>query len=99
MTKGVGKGAISGPTRPGSVGEPPTKTVVISWIEESHHEVTVRVAQGFDPYKRDLAKGLAELNDDGFEGLQRNLIEVREAADDPAAEFFNPPRYDEGTSS
>jgi hypothetical protein len=75
--------APSGPTlAAGAAGEAQTGTVVISWVEESHHEVTVRVPADFDPYQSDLANGLAELNDDGFEGLERNLIEVREADDD-----------------
>jgi hypothetical protein len=81
-------------------GESPTKTVVITWVEESYHRAVVRVPRDFEPEERDLANGLAELSGDGFEGLERSGIEVADAAvDDPVAEFFNPPRYAEGTSS
>lgn len=76
--------------------EPQTKTVMISWIEESRHQTVVRVPLDFDADERDLADGLAELSGDGFQGLQRSQIEVADAAeDDPAAEYFDPPRYDD----
>lgn len=76
--------------------EPQTKTVVIDWVEESRHQTVVRVPLDFDPDQRDLADGLAELNSDGFQGLQRSQIEVSDAAeDDPTAEYFDPPRYDD----
>lgn len=71
-----------------------TKTVVIEWVEESVHQVTVRVPVDFDADECDLGNGLAELHDDGFRGLERNEIVVRDVAADPAAEFFDPPRFD-----
>jgi len=51
--------------------EPQTKTVVISWVEESRHQTVVRVPLDFDADERDLADGLAELSSDGFRGLER----------------------------
>lgn len=71
-----------------------TKTVVIEWVEESVHQVTVRVPVNFDADECDLGDGLAELDDDGFRGLERNQIVVRDVEPDPAAEFFDPPRFD-----
>lgn len=70
--------------------EPGDKTVVISWVEESHHQVTVRVRPDFD-----LGNGLARLSDNGFEFVERAVIDVVDAEDDPTAEFFDPPRYDD----
>jgi hypothetical protein len=36
------------------------------------------------------------LSSDGFRGLERSQIEVADAAEeDPAAEYFDPPRYDD----
>lgn len=72
---------------------PETKTVVIEWTEESQRRVTVRVPLDFDADECDLGDGLAELNDDGFLGLERSGIAVRDAHPEPSAEFFNPPRY------
>lgn len=71
--------------------EPPSKTVSISWVEESHHGAVVRVPLDFDASERDLANGLAELRDDGFRFVERTVVEVLTADDDPAAEFFDPP--------
>ncbi len=76
--------------------EPQTKTVVIEWVEESRHQVTVRVPLDFDAETCDLGDGLAELSEDGFQGLERNQIAVHDVAADPAAEFFDPPRYEGG---
>lgn len=78
--------------------EPQTKTVVISWVEECHHEQRVRVSLDFDPEECDLPNGLAELDPDGFAWLDRTDIEVVDAEQhDPAAQYFDPPRYDEPT--
>lgn len=74
---------------------PRTKTVRIRWTEECHHEVTVRVVADFDPDNRDLANGLALLKSDSYLWLSREQIDIEEAADDPAAEFFDPPTYGE----
>lgn len=75
--------------------EPRDKTVVISWVEESHHSVTVRVRPDFDVTERDLGNGLARLRDNGFEFVERAVIDVVDAEEDPTAEFFDPPRYDD----
>ncbi|QNJ96574.1 hypothetical protein HZU40_34195 (plasmid) [Mycolicibacterium fluoranthenivorans] len=76
--------------------EPQTKTIVITWVEESRHQTVVRVPLDFDAEERDLADGLAELSSDGSQWLQRSQIEVSDAAeDDPTAEYFDPPRYDD----
>ena len=93
--KGAGGAAIGGPANPADgVDELPIKTVEITWVEESHHRVLVRVPLDFNPDERDLANGLAELRYDGFEWLERCGIAVADAAtDDLAAEFFNPPHY------
>lgn len=88
-------GAVTDPVP--SIGEGATKTVVITWVEHSHHEVSVRVPLDFDPDECDLENGLAELGDDGFEFLERAVTEVRDGEFDSHAEFFDPPRYDEGT--
>lgn len=77
--------------------EPKTKTVVISWVEECHHQQRVRVPLDFDPDECDLPNGLAELDPDGFEWLDRTDIEVDDAEEHaPDAQLFDPPRYDGG---
>lgn len=73
--------------------EQQTKTVVIEWVEESRHRVHVRVPIDFDPDECDLGDGLAELSNDGFQGLERSQIVVCDAEPDPATEFFDPPRF------
>lgn len=70
------------------------KTVTIAWVEESHHQVTVRVPADFDAAGCDLENCLAELGDDGFEYLERSVSEVRDVEHDPAAEFFDPVRHE-----
>lgn len=87
-----GGAAACGPTAE----QPPTRTVVISWVEECHHEVRVRVPLDFEPDERDLANGLAELSNDGYQWLQRAGIAVDDIDDDPSAEYFDPPIYGEG---
>lgn len=80
--------------------EPQTKTVVISWVEECHHEQRVRVPLAFDPEETDLTDALAELDPDGFAWLERTQIEVVDAEQhDLAAQHFDPPRYDEPTGA
>jgi hypothetical protein len=77
-----------------------TKTVVISWVEECQHEQRVRVPLHFDPEVTDLTDALAELAPDGFAWLERTQIEVVDAEQhDPAAQYFDPPRYDEPTGA
>lgn len=80
---------------PAAAGVLDDKTVVISWVEESHHQVTVRVRPDFDVTEHDLGNGLARLRDNGFEFVERAVIDVVDAEDDPTAEFFDPPRYDD----
>lgn len=74
---------------------PRTKTVRIRWVEECRHEVVVRVVADFDPDNRDIANGLAALKDDGYLWLTREQIDIDDADDGPAAEFFDPPTIDE----
>jgi hypothetical protein len=76
-----------------------TRTVVINWVEHSHHRAVVRVPLDFNPDECDLENSLAELSDDGFEFLERAITEVRDDEFDPGAEFFDPPRYDDGMRS
>lgn len=80
---------------PAAAGVLDDKTVVISWVEESHHQVTVRVRPDFDVTEHDLGNGLARLRDNGFEFVERAVIDVVDAEDDPTADFFDPPRYDD----
>jgi hypothetical protein len=70
------------------------KTVVIEWVEESQHKVTVRVPVDFNHGDCDLHNALAEFSDVGFEFVERAVVAVRDVAADPSAEFFNPPRYE-----
>lgn len=80
--------------------EPRTKTVVISWVEECHHEQRVRVPLDFDPEETDLTDALAELDPGGFAWLERTQIEVVDAEQhDPEAQYFGPPRFDEPTGA
>lgn len=60
------------------------KTVQITWQEVSEHSVLVNVPDDFDPDNYDLADALAQLENDGFEGLTREGIYVQD--DQP----FNP---------
>jgi hypothetical protein len=76
-----------------------SKTVVISWVEECHHGITVRVPVDFDPEECDLANGLAALDPDGYQWCQRLHIDVVDAdGPDPGAQYFSPPRYDDEVS-
>jgi hypothetical protein len=65
------------------------KTVTISWTETSTHEVTVNVPDDFDADDVDsLADDLGSLDDDGFQGVEREGITVEDADYDPDAEEF-----------
>ena len=79
--------------------EPPGRTVVIRWIEESHHRVAVRVVADFDPDVRDLPNELAALSGVGFEFVERSVVEVIDTEFDPDAEFFDPPGAMSGDTS
>lgn len=84
----------TGQTVAGAVGTT-DKTVVISWVEECHHELAVRVPLDFDPDACDLENGLAELDPDGFSWLDRTEIEVVDAEEyDVQAQYFDPPHYE-----
>ncbi|WP_255251242.1 hypothetical protein [Mycobacterium avium] len=73
-------------------GEEPWKTVVISFVEESHHEVRVNVPRDFQPERCDLANELASLDDDGCEFVERSVLRVLDADEqDRDAEYFAPP--------
>lgn len=75
---------------PGDAESAQMKTVRIRWRETSEHERVVRVKADFDPEGLDLANDLASLDDDGFQGLERDGIEVDVVNDDPHAELFDP---------
>ena len=62
------------------------KTVTITWTETSQHEVTVNVPDDFDPDSYSLADDLGSLEDDGFQGVERDEISVEDADYDPDAE-------------
>ena len=79
------------PNRDSGSSEPSGRTVVIRWIEESHHRVAVQVVPDFDPDARDLPNELATLSDDGFEFVERTVVEVIDTEFDSGAEFFDPP--------
>ena len=44
----------------------------------------------FDPDARDLPNALATLSDDGFEFVERTVVEVFNTEFDPNVEFFDP---------
>ena len=70
------------------------KTVEISWVEESHHEVEVRVPLDFDPAECNLEDDLATLDPDGFCWLERRDIVVRDVEEHEArVQYFDPPRF------
>lgn len=100
-TKVEGGGPVGSATSPAdSFVEGRSRTVVINWVEHSHHRAVVRVPLDFDPDECDLENGLAELSDDGFEFLERAITEVRDDEFDANGEFFDPPRYrDEAASA
>lgn len=78
--------------RHGIDGEEPWKTVVIGFVEESHHEVRVNVPRDFQPERCDLANELASLDDDGCEFVERGVLRVTDTDEqDPDAEYFAPP--------
>ncbi len=52
------------------------KIARIEWTELSRHSASVLVPDDFNPDEYDLENALANLDDDGFEGLERENIEV-----------------------
>lgn len=72
------------------------RTVLIEWIEVSHHKVRVQIPAGTDAEDLDLENRLAELDDDGFQGLEREIQAVTAVEHDPHAEILVP--IDDATS-
>jgi hypothetical protein len=64
------------------------QTVLVTWTEVSEHRVRVQVPLGADIDELDLENRLAELNDDGFQGLERQINSVTEVDHDPGAEIL-----------
>jgi len=64
------------------------KTLLVEWTEITQHRAKVQVPVDTDPEGLDLANRLAELTDDGFQGLQREIDSVRTVDHDPAAEIL-----------
>lgn len=67
------------------------QTVLVKWTEVSHHQARVQVPLGAGIDELDLENRLAELDDDGFRGLERREINsVTEVEHDPHAEILVP---------
>lgn len=71
-------------------------TVLIAWTEISQHKAHVQVPVGTDLDELDLENRLAELDDDGFQGLEREVQSVTVVEHDPHAEVLVP--LEEATS-
>lgn len=99
MSASVDGGGPVGPATSPDNSSVETRTVVINWVEHSHHRAVVRVPLDFNPDECDLENGLAALSDDGFEFVERAITEVRDDEFDAEAEFFDPPCYDVGMRS
>jgi len=63
-----------------------TKTLLVEWVETSTHRLRIQVPADRDVEDLDLENRLAELANDGFEGLERIIEFTEVVADDPAAE-------------
>ncbi|PJE00773.1 MAG: hypothetical protein CK429_36185 [Mycobacterium sp.] len=72
------------------------RTVLIEWTEVSHHKARVQIPAGTDVEDLDLENRLAELDDDGFQGLEREIQAVIAVEHDPQAEVLVP--IDDATS-
>lgn len=66
------------------------QTVLVTWTEVSQHQARVQVPLGADIDELDLENRLAELDDDGFQGLEREINSVTEVEHDPHAEILVP---------
>lgn len=66
------------------------RTVLVTWTEVSEHRVRVQVPLGADIDELDLENRLAELNDDGFQGVERHINSVSEVDHDPRTEILVP---------
>jgi hypothetical protein len=72
------------------------RTVQIRWTEVSQHTACVQVPVGSDIEELDLENRLAQLDNDGFQGLQREIQSVTAVEHDPDAEVLVP--LDESTA-
>lgn len=67
------------------------QAVRIRWTETTEHEVIVNMPCGIDFDTLNLADGLADLKDDGYQGVDRDGIDVEVlGAPKFGAEEFNP---------
>ncbi|WP_141564231.1 hypothetical protein [Mycolicibacterium palauense] len=66
------------------------RTVLIQWTEISQHTARVQVPVDSDTEELDLENRLAELDDDGFQGLEREIQSVVAVEHDPNAEVLVP---------
>jgi len=71
--------------------EPSMKTLLIEWTEVSRHRATVQVLSDTNPDGIDLENRLADLADDGFLGLQREIESVATTNHDGACSPSSPP--------
>lgn len=70
---------------------PVMKTLLVEWTETSTHVAMVNVPADTDPYTLGLENRLAELVDDGFLGVQREINSITVVPNDPHAEvLINP---------
>ena len=72
------------------------RTVLVTWTEISQHTARVQVPVDADTDDLDLENRLAELDNDGFQGLEREIQSVVTVEHDPDAEVLVP--LDEATS-
>lgn len=72
------------------------RTVLVTWTEISQHTARVQVPVDADTDELDLENRLAELDNDGFQGLEREIQSVVAVEFDPDAEVLVP--FDESTS-
>jgi len=72
------------------------RTVQIRWTEVSQHTARVQIPVCSDIEELDLENRLAELDNDGFQGLEREIQSVTAVEHDPDAEVLVP--LDESTA-
>ncbi|GAT04976.1 hypothetical protein [Mycolicibacterium fortuitum] len=64
------------------------QTVLIKWTEISQHQARVQIPARADVDALDLENRLAELDNDGFQGLEREIVAVTAVEGDPNAEVL-----------
>lgn len=69
---------------------PTMQTLLVTWTEVSQHQVRLQVPLGVDIDELDLENRLAELDDDGFEGVERQINSVTQVEHDPHTEILVP---------